>query len=476
MQIEQAATGQTLHWYDTDGDHQRDYAEELGANGRIAALRYLTAGQTRRVDLLDIPAAERRDLVVILDSIPQAVAEEAWQAGGLRFFAPPARIIAPFPVMTDVSLVDFFHLAPGVAIESDYYDGKRETDAYDTYLNARVAIWHQKVDYWLPHLAHSSAYLDQLPWYDHELRQIQDAFEHSSKPVYVGYSVGASALGALLGREGHVLAVSRIDRFSHEMVFRTQGRVRLTLLSDHGHSYYASRRIPLADTLKSFGYRITSRLSRPRDLVVPEFAMVSCAAIYTREPAPVAQDVLKIEGIELSAYVDTDDSLVVLSREGRARVRRSANGYRYDAVDGDPLHLATILDRLKQAGQVDAQGFVADAALFAATVDHAWPDAVDRLWRAFHDQFQHKPDVLISVAEGWHCGSAFQTRTVKLVAVHGNLHPAGTTGFALTSAGDLPAVVRMRDLAPALCRLGVDVLGSMTPCTPSASVPATASR
>jgi hypothetical protein len=458
MQVEQQPDGGLVRWYDTNRDGHRDYGEEYSPAGQITRLRYLEGGENHTVELASVPAGERRNLLIILDSIPQSVVEDAWKAGGLRFFGEPSRIIAPFPVMTDVSLVDFFHLTPGIAIESDYYDGKRETDAYSIYLNAGVAVWHQKVDYWMTHLVHSSAYLDQLPWYDHELRQIQDDFGRSRKQTFVGYAVGTSALGALRGRSGHEIGLAQIDRLCHELMFEMRGRLTITLLSDHGHCYYESKRIPLADKLRSFGYRISTQLNGPRDLVVPEFAMVSCAAVYTRNPAPVAQDVLRIEGIELSAFPESDGSLIVLGRDGKARIRRSSDGYCYEQLQGDPLQLAAIWDGLKQQGKVRADGSVADADLFAATMDHVYPDGIDRLWRAFHEQFQHTPDVLISVAQGYHCGSAFQSRSVKLVAVHGNLRPESTDGFILTNAGSLPPVLRMRDVAPALAQAGVNVL------------------
>ncbi|MBI4580585.1 MAG: hypothetical protein HY718_12835 [Planctomycetes bacterium] len=457
--IEPAAGGATLQWYDTNGDARLDYAEEVGADGRVGKLRYSTGKAIEEVDLRAIPPGERRDLVLILDSVPFAMVQQAWRHGGFQFFPRPTRTIAPFPVLTDPCLVDFFHLLPGVAIESDYYDGKGQTRPYDVYLGGGVAVWHPRVDYWLSHTAHGSAYLDQLPWFDHELRRIQDGFDRSGKTTFIGYCVGTSALGALRGWDGHAIGISRVDRFCHAMMFRTRGRLRITLLSDHGHNNVpASRRIPLTDLLREMGYRITDRLQAPGDLVVPEFAMVSSAAIYTRTPAPVARAVVQIEGIELSAYREADDGIVVLSRDGEARVRKSPGGYRYEVGMGDPLRLTPILDRLKQQGRIEPDGCFADAVLLEATRDHIYPDAVDRLWRTFHEQFKHPPDVLISVQDGYHCGSAFQTRAVgALKAVHGNLGPLSSSGFAMTTAGELPEVLRMRDLADALAGLGMDL-------------------
>lgn len=461
LRIEQPATGGKLLWYDTNSDGTADYAEQMGPDGRINVLRYICDHGEQEVVIDAIPASQRRDLVIILDSVPFSMVREAWERGDFRFFPPPSRVIAPFPVMTDPSLVDFFQMSPGIAIESAYYDGRRETGPYELYLNSGVAIWHEKVDYFLPHSSHAPAYLDPLPWFNHELRAIQKAFECSDRKTYIAYSVGTSALGATQGWEGHAKGLSQINRFCRQLMYRTRGRARITLFSDHGHNdLEASRRIPLARLMRSFGYRIHDRLKSPNDLIVPEFAMVSCAAMYTLAPAGPARDAAKIAGIDLTAYADADGGIVVVNHHGdEGRISRSDRGYKYEILTGDPLALQPILADLATRGKIDTGGFVADDVLFAATCDHVYADPADRLWRAFHEQFQHKPHVLLSVLDGYHCGSAFQTRAIgKLRGVHGNLRPLSTLGFAMTAAGELPPALRMRDLSAALDNLGVNVL------------------
>jgi len=458
--VEQASDATRL-WYDTSGDGNLDYYERLNAQGRVVALGYdARTGDTaaQEVVLAEVPASEQRDLVLILDSVPVSMVQEAWDRGEYRLFPRPTAVVAPFPVMTDACLVDFFHLMPGVAIESDYYNGQRQTDGYKVYLKGGVAIWQEHVDYHMRHSAHAPAYLDPLPWFDHELRRVQDDFLRDDRQRTIGYFVGTSALGASKGRDGHLTGISRVNRFCHEIVFRTRGRARITLMSDHGHNLVTSRRIPLSNLLKKAGWNVTHRLRGPRDLILPEFAMATSSAIYTRSPEPVARDAVQVEGIELAAFVDADGSVIVLDRQGRARITRSAEGYRYEPLTADPLGLNAIWQRLTEAGRLTPNGYAPDAVLFEATIEHHYPDAIDRLWRPFHEQFQNKPDVLISVADGYHTGSEFQSRVITLRAAHGNLRPLSTYGFAATTAGELPAALRMRDLATALRTVGVNVL------------------
>jgi hypothetical protein len=44
---------------------------------------------------------------------------------------------------------------------------------------------------------------------------------------------------------------------------------------------------------------------------------------------------------------------------------------------------------------------------------------------------------------------------VKLTAAHGNLRTKSSSGFAVTMAGELPPVIRMVELGPALREMGI---------------------
>ncbi len=277
----------------------------------------------------------------------------------------------------------------------------------------------------------------------------------------VAYMVGTSALGSRRGRDGHALALVSVDRFCQQLAYETRGRARITLMSDHGHAILPSERIPLSDELAAMGYRVGSRLERPGDVVVPEFGVVTCAAIHTREPARVASDVVHIRGIELATYLDRGpdglDRVVVLSKTGRASITHSAAGFRYEPEVGDPLRMTDVLARLRDQSQVDADGYVADRVLFEATIDSVYPDAVARLWRAFHGLIVHQPDVFVAVEDGFEVGSKLQTQLVHMQATHGNLRPGSSWGFAASMAGPLPPVLRMADLREAMQKAGIPI-------------------
>jgi hypothetical protein len=454
-----SADGGRERWFDVNRNGRADYRERFSPGGRMTAIGYDRDedGQVDEDVVLDqVPQAERRYLVLLLDSVPFSIAKGAWQQGRFRYCAEPARVIGPFPVMTDLSFSEFFGVSPSPGVESEYYDGQRLRDGYGVYLNEGNARWLSKTDYHLPQILHGSAYLDVEPWFGHELRQIQELFLNGDRRLTIGYCVGTSGLGATQSRGGHRKGLALVDRLCRQLLYQTRGRARFALLSDHGHYFTAveSRRLPLRDLLEARGYRITDRLRGPRDLVIPEFEMVSAASIWTYEPRRVAADVAGFAGVELAAYLE-GERLWVVSGDGKAAITKRGDGFRYSPEYGDPLRLRGIWQRLESAGQVSADGFVADRVLFEATRRHVYPDGVARLWRAFHGLVEHTPDVIVALREGYHGGSAFQTRMVKLVGVHGNLREASTCGFAMSSEGGLPDDIRMQDLRTVLKSAGI---------------------
>ncbi len=464
------ADGTSEQWYDMDGSGRADFCEIASEDGRIVAIGYDRNGDGRideKIVLADVPPEEHHHLVIILDSIPPLMVEEMQVQGRLRYFPPTSRVVCPFPVMTDVSLTEFFGLAPVPGVEASYHDGQQLRGGLGVYLHEENMPWTEGTHYYLGTKRHLYAYLWHRAWYLRDLRRVQEVFaerDRQGETLTVAYVVGPSALGARQGRDGHAMGLVALDRFCQEMVHRTRGRVRISLLSDHGHTLAPSRRIPLSDLLEQLGYRsVTGPLRHPDEVAVPEFGVVNCAVIYTLQPERVAGDVIALEGVELASYKHrpTDGAagheVVVLSRTGRARIDRNAAGFRYRAEVGDPLKLGCIVNELVERGQVDQDGYIRDGVLFEATIDHVFPDAVYRLWRAFDGLIIHEPDVMLSLGDEYAVGSDFIAERLPMQSLHGNLRPLSSLAFAMSMAGELPESLRMIDLRAALQEIGVPI-------------------
>jgi hypothetical protein len=208
----------------------------------------------------------------------------------------------------------------------------------------------------------------------------------------------------------------------------------------------------------AMGYKSGKRLQSSNSVIVPEFGMVSSAVMHTKQPAQAARDVLKVEGTEVSAYMEGDE-MIVLSADGEARVSHKDGKWRYVAEKGDPLELKGVLEAMSQKGEVDKDGYVSDPDLFMASAEAAFPDAVQRLWRSFHGLVEHPPDVVVSLDQRHFVGAESMTMLVKLVGIHGSLRQDSSSGFAISMAGSLPPVERMPDLRASLKKIGVPLGG-----------------
>ncbi len=450
--------GRVERVYDLDGDAQADAGEILTPAGLIERLERDSNGDGVLDTNITPPAMATEDLphlIIILDSVPFELVRDFWLQGRFRLFHPPARIVSPFPVMSDLCIADFFGVLPCNSVESQFYNGHALNSGFATYARETNSQWLEKVDYHLDFSVHTVGYLHPYEWFDHELRRIQEHLREAPHARFVAYVVGTSALGAQFGREGHVAGLIKVDRFCQQLVHMMHGRIHITLLSDHGHDFVASKRVDLRQALRRSGYRVGRTLTAPGDVIVPEFGIVTCAGIHTEEPATVARDSVNIEGVDLAAFQDESDRIVVRTRDGLARISRRDDRLRYRAIAGDPLRLKTILDELATRGLVDDDGFVADADLFTATNDHVYPDPIHRLWRAFHDMTRHTPDVLLSIKRGYHVGSAFISEVIKVKAAHGSLLAKSSSGFVMSTAGVIPSPIRMQNVRKTLRALNV---------------------
>lgn len=438
--------------YDTNADGRADFAERLNRDGIIDVIRFDPRGDGSfddAIDRLKLRPDDCRDLFIILDSVPYSMVVEQRDAGRFRYFHPPARVIAPFPVMTDVSLCEFFGRSPCPGVEAAYYNGKEVTAGYDGYLGEAVTPWSHGLDYRMTTANHLFTYFWPNGWFGHELHDIQTEFLRGGKSPYLAYCVGTSALGALEGRNGHHAGLSRVDRFCQQLMHDTRGRLRITLMSDHGHHFAFCKRVPIEQRLTALGYRITGRLEKRGDVIPIEFGLVSSVVIYTQDAEAVARDCLGIEGVELSAWCDTQtDEVVVLSRDGEARIGRKGDRFSYRAVRGDPLRMLPIMHQLGG----DAAD---DAALWNATKLHHYPDALHRLWRAFHGLVQHQPQVMLSLQDDYYCGTPSMNLVYTPVGLHGSLNLTSSSGFCMTTIAPLPEVVRMDSLRGELQRIGL---------------------
>ena len=63
-----------------------------------------------------------RRLLLCLDGVPHKLIEQAKSRGLFDSFGPPARLLSPFPTMTNVALSAMLGASPPAGYESLYFD------------------------------------------------------------------------------------------------------------------------------------------------------------------------------------------------------------------------------------------------------------------------------------------------------------------------------------------------------------------
>ncbi len=281
--------------YDTDQDDRPDYCQYLNEHGRVIRLAFdydQDGALDHQVDLDKFDPANCRQLYILLDGVSYQMIADMYDRGHFRLFHRPSRLISTFPSMTDVAFAEIFDLSPVLAYEAGYYDrpNAKLHDGSTVYLSGKNEPWNQRLDYRSRMWMDAVAYVWPKWWLDHELRAILSKYRESDKKRISGYSVASTCLGTNDGAEGYRQVLLQLEQICQAAMFASKGKIKITVFSDHGHNLTAAKFLPLKDLLKESGFRVVSKLKRPKDVVVPQFGLVTYASIETFCPAEVVQD------------------------------------------------------------------------------------------------------------------------------------------------------------------------------------------
>ena len=433
--------------YDTDGDGRADFFQYRDAAGRIAKIAYDRDGDGRPDETVDLDAidfARCRHLVLILDGFAYDLVKKAYDAGALRMFHPPSRVVAPYPTLTDPALEDLLAYSPCPAFEARYYDrgANRAAGGSGDYMAGKNAPYNQLLQYRAAMLWDALGYL--YPWevFGKELNDAKRLFDRGRTQEVLAYFVSSAGVGTRMGAEGQRKALQRVEQFVNQVIWETRGLTKVTLLADHGHSYTEARRIPLEKHLKDRGWKLRESLKGPKDVVYIRFGLETYASFATQSREALAKDLAAAEGVELASFA-AEDAVVVLAPKGqRAVIRRRGARFRYQRVSGDPLGLRPILAKLKP----DAAGYFDADELLSATLTHTWPAPLQRLWRAHFALVANPPDVIVSLADNFYSGDTSLAGAVSIASTHGSLNYSNSVTFIMSTIGPLPPYMRSRDV------------------------------
>jgi len=434
--------------YRVDGAKKPNYFQKI-VDGRVVELCFDSNGDGGCDETVDRrqDSAEWPHCILVLDGAAYEVMDELWREGHFRLFPPPTRMISVFPSLTDLAMTQIFQTPICEGPEALYFDAaaNKMRGGISSYLKGENAPWLSYMTYHAPQDIGAWAYLTPQSVFDREMRGTLKTFVEAKTGTVTAYSVGASGLGTDHGKEAIRKYLLTVEQLCERVIYDKRGRVKLTLTSDHGHSLQECKRVNFEQTLKKAGYRDAERIDGPNDVVAPAYGLVTYSSLFAKDVPKLARTMLDDEAVDLSTYAD-GERVVVLSREGEAAITKGGAGYRYAASQGDPLKLLPIVEQLRGAGKVAADGTIDDRALFDATTTHDYPDPLHRLWKCYHDLMKCPPQAAVSLKPNRCHGSwMFEIGIGKCASTHGSLDLPNSSAFVLSDIGELPKTIRIDD-------------------------------
>ncbi|HKG60633.1 MAG TPA: alkaline phosphatase family protein [Pyrinomonadaceae bacterium] len=377
-----------------------------------------------------------RRLLLCLDGVPHKLIEGQRSRGLFDSFKSPARLLSPFPTMTNVALSAMLGATPPAGYESLYFDRKaRELrGGISKYIGRRTpdkvpSSYMEELDYQEPLAFEFLIYVAPEKVWRADMQRFRERFR--AAPQNRDYFAFLKATDGLLhaqGPERLAVALESLDKILKEIRSYCGDETEIVMFSDHGMNLEENRRVPLASTLRRRGFKV----------VIPAFGLCSYAALYCDQDVipEVARASVEVTGVDFAVYKDAA-AVVVESSRGQARVEYEAatGSYRYSIVSGDPLQLGSFPNT-----------FATDATWFERTAGHRYPNAVANVYKSlFTSRVKHTADVLVSMNDGYYYGWTAFGRFVRLRATHGNALQPSSNAFLMSTHRDFPTFVRADD-------------------------------
>ena len=378
-----------------------------------------------------------RRLLLCLDGVPHALIEQAKSRGLFDSFGPPARLLSPFPTMTNVALSAMLGATPPSGYESLYFDrnARELRGGIRKYIGRRTpdkvpSSYMDELDYQEPLPFEFLIYVAPEKVWRADMQRFRERFKAAPKTRdYFAFLKATDGLLHAQGPERLGIALESLDKILKEIRAFCGDETEIMMFSDHGMNLEDNKRVHLASALQRRGFQV----------VIPAFGLCSYAAIYCPDDQripEIASASVEVNGIDFAVYKDKTDVIVESSR-GRARIEYdpALDSYRYLIATGDPLQLRSFPD-----------GFATDAEWFARTAGHRYPNAVANVYKSlFTPRVKHTADVLLSLHDGYYYGWSPFGRFVRLAATHGNALQASSNAFLMSTHQRVPAYIRADD-------------------------------
>jgi hypothetical protein len=432
----------------------------------IAALGIALLGEAHPAIALDNErrpslADERnppRVLFIAVDAVPFGTMQEVAAASGneaLRAMRGPVPLISTFPSTTSLALaaiLDPIGVPGSPGYEAKHYDWAANRVAGGGLLDYEPFPWRAFFDWKVEGLFRKAiSAIRPIKAARRDVRESLLEFQESDEPLFFIYYDTTDSAGHLRSPQGLVPILTDLDRQLQALHREHPDRPFWTVLfSDHGMAGGAplrNTRSEVVRALRRSGFRTRGRIETPDDVVIVPFGLVSSFVAYAApgREADAAAVMARAEGVDL-CVTRAPEGFRVEAARGRALIHMMPTDpprWRYEWAGEDPLWLSADLHRKLSNG-----GWVGDAALFAATTDHLYPDPFHRIAASF-EGVENPASVVCSMARGYMFGSritSFGSRISvgRLEWTHGALEHDATMGFLMSDVPSWQAIGPVR--------------------------------
>lgn len=375
-------------------------------------------------------------VLICLDGVPLSMMEKLKAEGHFSAFKTPAPLISTFPAITEIMLTEFFGVAPPPGYGLRYYD--KDSNVLQGGLSdaSAISIWFSLYDFVTPMFDRGLTYLWGR-WGVIDIDYAERVLRNADGMVMMHLD----STDALMHNEPPRVTerwLKKFDASISDFLARNQHRdVEVILFSDHGNDMTAPVRIDIEKHLKAKGFTPGSVVDGDSGVAILPTGLISTAYMYTAREAEVASALRDLEGVDFAVY-ERDGVVFVEGSGGTARVEKDEKRFRYVPIDGDPLKLEKVVSEMRASGVMDADGWAGDREWFEKTLEHEYPDVLRRVHDGLTGHVKNVGDVLLSLKNGYHCGSKFLQMVVHFNGTHGSLARGSSTGFILSSRRELP--------------------------------------
>lgn len=453
---------------------QRGQYLQVYRDGVKRALYYSAKGDGQFEELADLDQVDVRTVrhvFVMLDGVPFKLVDQLYREGHFRLFYPPARMIAPFPSITDVSYSNMFQIPGKSAYESLIYDpsGNKMYSPTDMYLSGANELWSTRLDYrqrlWLDGVSYILPRYAARREFHAMFGRAQDVLRKcpNQQNVLI-YSISTDAAAHVVGWQRACELLVELDGYIERLMYQNKGQIGVVMFADHGNNFQANcGRVPIENVIGKLGLTpIHERgFKKPGEVLVPRYGLISLVQMFCQtdqDRQRIIPALLATKGVEHAMW-RAGDAVELAGRDGQARiccrVENTPAGreefFSYTPAKGDPLQLLPLLAPLSSRRFEGSETpFYSAADLLQATANHTWPDPLWRIWHGLTDQTALVPDLAVSLAPGWYYGSPGLDQWTHLNGTHGGLRDVDTVTFFASTMFAPPPVMRTVDFTPVI--------------------------